>query len=308
MISIILPTFNNQDSITDTIISVINQSYQLWELIIVDDGSTDDTLAIINNFAKNDSRINVIYSQHGGAARARNTGLDNINGDYIAFIDADDKFDTFFLEKGIKELRKKNADLAVFDFYRVKKDQKYIEKVGTNLFDSYGACWNKLYKSGLWKDVRFPEQMTIEDMEVVIPIVGRAKKVIKIDKTYYFYIDRKDSITNTPSLESEIQVKRALDILNKNLLKFKVDYNYEKYAKFVNTFVYWHMISVVNSIDNYKEKKDITNFINSCFIKYKHKIIFKGSRKSNIKKRFVVFLIKIHAFKQIKLFENFITQ
>ena len=128
MISIILPTFNNQDTISKTILSVKNQKFKFWELIIIDDGSTDNTLRIINNFKKNDSRIKVIHAQHGGAAKARNIGLDAAIGGYIAFIDADDRFDDLILQSGIEKLKEENADIAIFDFIRIKKNKKYIAR------------------------------------------------------------------------------------------------------------------------------------------------------------------------------------
>lgn len=299
MISVILPTFNSQDTISNTIFSVINQKYQLWELIIVDDGSEDDTLSIINSFVERDKRIRIIHSQHGGASRARNIGLDNANGKYIAFIDSDDRFDEHFLENGIKQIKKENADVAVFDFFRIKRNQKYIERVGTGIFNNYSACWNKLYRSKLWKDIRFPEHMIIEDMETVIPVVARAKKITKVNNTYYYYIDRDDSITNSPSIKSEFQVKKAIEILNKNLLTFKINYSFKEYAKFINTFVYWHLISGIHSSRNRVEKIKIASFISSCFVEYKHKLIFEGSYKSNLKKRTIVFLVKLHVFSMI---------
>ena len=296
MISIILPTFNNQDTISKTILSVKNQKFKFWELIIIDDGSTDNTLRIINNFKKNDSRIKVIHAQHGGAAKARNIGLDAAIGGYIAFIDADDRFDDLFLQSGIEKLKEENADIAIFDFIRIKKNKKYIENVDTNLFECYSACWNKIYKKHLWENIRFPENLVIEDMETVIPVVGRAQKIVKVANSYYHYVNRSNSITNTPSLRSEYQIGIVIKILHDNFSKFNVRYNVKEYSKFINTFLYWHLISVISSRCGREEKIKISKFINKYFVKYKHQLLFQGSYKSMIKKRIIILLIKAHIF------------
>ena len=97
--SIILPTYNRSKTIDKTIESVINQTYKHWELIIIDDGSTDNTKEIITNYKTNDKRIKYLYQQNKERSAARNNGIVNANGDYICFIDSDDYFmkNTYYL-------------------------------------------------------------------------------------------------------------------------------------------------------------------------------------------------------------------
>lgn len=130
MVSIITPAFNAENYIGETIESVKAQSYQDWELIIVDDCSTDNTLAIVKGYTDNDSRIKLIKApQNGGVAKARNLGIEQAQGDYIAFVDSDDLWKPDKLEKQVAFMKEKGCVLSYTDFQKFNTEDGSLGKV-----------------------------------------------------------------------------------------------------------------------------------------------------------------------------------
>lgn len=130
MVSIITPTYNAENYIGETIESVRNQTYQDWEMIIIDDCSTDNTSVIIKGYADNDSRIKLIKApQNGGVAKARNLGLEQAQGDYIAFVDSDDLWKPDKLEKQVAFMKEKGGVLSYTDFQKFNTEDGSLGKV-----------------------------------------------------------------------------------------------------------------------------------------------------------------------------------
>lgn len=305
LVSVIMPTYNNASTLSTSINSVIKQSYKYLELIIVDDGSSDNTFKLLRKFQKRDKRIRVIEIKHKGAAKARNVGLNISRGDYIGFLDADDWYDTDFLISGINAIEKKQADVAIYDFYRVLSNgEKILNHVKTGIFNSYTACWNKLYKKNLWNNIHFPAGLTIEDLEVIPVVIGKGKKRIKIKGVYYNYLNRDNSITNTPRIGTELELKKALKILNFNLKRNNIKYNIKSYHNFINEVVYWHLLSGINSTKVYSQKKMISQFLISCFKKDNGWITFDGSYRTNIKRNIIIKMVKLGFYKSANYLVN----
>ena len=117
LVSIIIPAYNASKYISETIQSVLNQTYSNWELVIVNDGSEDNTLDIIDQFSKNDSRIKYFTKNNSGVSETRNIGISNTKGDYIAFLDADDYWLADNLQKKIDLIQSENVDFVYSDMY-----------------------------------------------------------------------------------------------------------------------------------------------------------------------------------------------
>lgn len=297
LVSIILPTYNNMDTIFNTIKSVMDQSYKRWELIIVDDGSDRSNEILLSQISSLNNKIKIYKNEHKGAAVARNEGIKRAKGKYIAFIDADDKFSKNFIAEGVKKLETYHADVAIYDYYRVSDHNKYLVKVGITPFNSYTACWNKMYKKKLWKDLYFPQGMTIEDLEVVPVAVGRATKRVKVSHAFYYYTNRYESITNSLSLKNELEVISAIALLNKNLRQFQVSVNKKEYASFINDFIYWHTINIAKSKDTFIKKRKVFNEIKKQIVKINGKIYFGGSNRFIFRKKIVLFNLKLGLYK-----------
>ncbi|WP_432712748.1 glycosyltransferase family 2 protein [Pedobacter sp.] len=126
LVSVITPMYNGERFVGQTINSVISQSYPLWEMIIIDDGSTDQGAKVVSNFMGHDSRIQLLRQANAGSAAARNKGIRQAKGQYIALLDADDTWNADFLEKQLDLMRRKNTALVYGSHTRIDADGKEI--------------------------------------------------------------------------------------------------------------------------------------------------------------------------------------
>lgn len=201
LISIIIPTFNNEEQIKTCIDSVLKQTYEFLEIIIINDGSTDNTLDILQKY--DDKRITIYTTKNGGVSKARNMGLEKAKGDYIGFVDADDRIDYEMFEHLINNLIKFNADIShcgfqlempqrTIHFHATEKIllQNKIEGLEGLLTSSYfepSTC-NKLYKRNIVKDIRFDEAISInEDLLFNFEAFHKSNSTVFEDKTFYHY-------------------------------------------------------------------------------------------------------------------------
>ena len=213
IISVIIPVYNVEKYLSECLDSVINQTYKNLQIIIVDDGSTDFSGKICDVYAEKDNRITVVHQKNAGAGAAKNTGLELIDGDYFSIIDSDDYIELDMYEKMVNSLEKYNADIVQCLFRNVfvndSFDRKYkikgnYPKVLTSksflkeyLYDwKYAIFWNKLFKSSLLKEIRFPVGRKIDDEFFTYKLVCSAKKVVNIDDILYNYRMRKTSVMN----------------------------------------------------------------------------------------------------------------
>lgn len=296
LVTIIMPTFNNQETIDQAISSVLNQTYDNWELLIIDDGSTDETLDIVRNFKNINNKIRVLKTLHKGNSFARNCGINNANGKLLAFLDADDFYDMNFLEKGINAIVKSNSDVAVYNYIRFSNHNEVTVSVGKGMFNSYTAVWNKIYRRELWHGIEFPVGMKIEDLEIVTTIMGKASKVIKVNGSFYHYRMRESSVTHFFDPIEQIEIVKAIEIMNDYFKKFKIKYNQKEYVYFVNSQLFTHMYLGVEKSKNFGERKIIFQNIFSKTIGNKKYLMFSSNLMKNVKDNLVVALFKIHCF------------
>lgn len=212
IISVILPVYNCETTIRKCIESVINQSFSQFELIIIDNGSNDNTLKICEEYRKNDSRIN-IYSldTNIGASKAREYGIKRTKGDYIAFIDGDDNYLSDFLAAMYDLITRESADIAICGFSYVKgnivtehaicdnvntisRDQALRELLLDNKIRNY--MWDKLFKREVFDGIAFPECSYFEDMGVMADIFNNAEKIVLCPYNLYCYHFWDSSLVN----------------------------------------------------------------------------------------------------------------
>ena len=126
LVSIITPVYNGAKYVRETIESVLKQTYTNWEMIIVDDGSKDKSADIVNEYVLRDSRIRLLRQANGGSASARNNGIRNANGQYIALLDADDLWEANFLDSQLTLMRKENAIVVHASYKRINEKSEEI--------------------------------------------------------------------------------------------------------------------------------------------------------------------------------------
>ena len=216
LISVIIPIYNVEQYLSKCLDSVINQTYKNIEIICVNDGATDNSLKILEEYKSRDSRIKIINQENGGLATARNTGLKNASGEFIYFLDSDDWVCTELIQTTYDAIQNSNADIAMFDTYNVYDEKSYVPvnrvskfvkshntnvlnyKDDTNMRDLQCTAWSKLYrknyliKNNLW----FPYGVRFgEDVPFWFSLLYTNPKIVFIDKCLYFYRKRSTSLT-----------------------------------------------------------------------------------------------------------------
>ena len=208
-ISIIMPVYNAERFLHRSIASVLRQKFRDWELIIVDDGSTDNSYAICEDYARNYSGIRLFQLKHQGQACARNYGLKVAKGEYISFLDADDFMHPMMLYTLHQDIVSRKADVAMVDFCTLPMDycinagalkradiKEYVlskdsaDKAETDCKDNV-YLWNKLYRRTLFENVRFHEGRFYEDTAMMHEIFEKANRVVKNPSKLYFYYQNK---------------------------------------------------------------------------------------------------------------------
>ena len=272
-ISIIVPIYNVDKYLNKCLDSIINQTYDNLEIILVDDGSTDKCPLICDEYKNIDSRIIVIHKDNKGLSSARNAGLDIATGDLIGFVDSDD-----FLELDMYEILKSNmdkylSDIAICDFKKVDKKTK-VHSFSKNEFSITGkdkflyihneyssvavVAWNKLYKRELFDNIRYKEGKLYEDRFIIYELLEKAKSISYILKPLYNYVYREDSIMNTISLK----LFDWVDAFNNNI-EFDIHKDYDDIAYFdkkrkcsilISTITKLKAMKLLNK-NNYKDYK-----------------------------------------------------
>lgn len=213
MISVIIPIYNSAQYLPACLESVLNQTYRDLEVICINDGSTDGSLQILQQLARQDSRLRVIDQKNSGASAARNTGLDLARGEFVAFVDSDDTLEADMYETLLSLQEAHQADIAHCGYKRIRMDGSVKEVSGTGLLlvqnwteaipclltGTYFACglWNKLYRRSLFDQVRFDTNLKInEDMLVNVQVFHKAGTTVFLDAPLYCYYERSQSICN----------------------------------------------------------------------------------------------------------------
>jgi glycosyltransferase involved in cell wall biosynthesis len=219
LISVIVPVYNTSEYLERCINSIRNQKYTNLEIWLIDDGSTDNSLEICRNFAKLDSRIQVLSKENGGQSSARNLGLNHIHGQYVGFVDSDDWIDEDFFYILYKNIIMYDADVSAVDYY-ITDGQKFdlsqshetIEQWSANEAIDYFvrqtktnvAVWNKLYKSSLLESARFKEGQFYEEYYFQFLALKSANRIVNSNRKLYYYFQRSDSTVHIKTAQKEM--------------------------------------------------------------------------------------------------------
>ena len=230
LVSIIIPIYNVEKYLEKCIKSIINQTYRNLEIILINDGSTDESAKICEAYKEQDNRIIFINKKNGGAASAKNEGLKVAKGDYITFVDSDDFVELDMIEYMVNTIKKYNSDIVQCSFTNLykntekfKQDKIIEQKIGSKDFlelfitkwDS-SLFWNKLFKREVIENVFFKEGRCIDDEFFTYKCVINSKSIVTSNKIVYNYRMRKSGVMKSERSQKQI-------------LKDRVDYLYERY-------------------------------------------------------------------------------
>lgn len=216
VVTIIVPVYNVEDYLQKCVDSILGQKYNRLQIILVDDGSIDSSSAICDEYAKKDSRIEVLHKKNGGLSSARNAGLDIAKGKYVAFIDSDDYVSPNYVSTMIRLMGDAAERIVCVGFKEFENEKNINEyymptdmtiktyngfEAVMSLFRSDGAgdwAWNKLYPLHLFNGIRFPIGRKMEDLGTVYLLFEKCKDVVFCSTPFYWYRQRPDSILHCP--------------------------------------------------------------------------------------------------------------
>ncbi len=312
LISVIITVYNVERYLRRCLDSAVNQIYQNLDIILVDDGSQDESGTICDEYAVKDNRIRVFHIPNGGVAHALNTGISEAKGEYIGILDCDDWLDNNFFMELMEACQKYQADISMCGYYEayekeggyelkeedislrpgnIAKDEA-VEKI---IYDKeiHSYAWNKLYKKELFDGLMFPEDRGYEDVAILYKLFLKADNIAIVNRPLYYYYMREGSILHSRDISLSMDqyhiYKEQLEVLKNSspeLYCFMVKRNRD-FA--VSTFCYY-LKSYRNKIDFSKEikelKADVKNY-NSILKKE------KGDNEVDFKMKVRMLLLQI---------------
>ncbi len=294
MVSVIIPVYNSEQFLDRCLKSIISQTLQDIEFIVINNGSNDGSLDICNKYAALDTRIKVVTKQHGGVASARNLGLDKAKGDYIGFVDSDDNISPDMFEKMLGLLNSHQADIAVCNAEHAKEINSEIEQ-GITLYEHddiffkllenkmSSHLWNKLFKAELFDGLRIPEDDIAGDLSVMHILFDRAKRVVTTDECLYDYFINSNSVSRNIDNQFRNKYDRA-KVFEKRYYYGKENYGYESselFGRFIEFYARAYAIGVLSEGDTREELKTYLSDIKDKIKKYKKYINKCSTRIEN---------------------------
>lgn len=229
LITVVVPVYQVEKYLQRCIDSIINQTYQNLEIILVDDGSKDNSPFICDNNADTDKRIHVIHKENGGLSSARNAGIEIATGEYIIFIDSDDVIHSGMIEELYHLLKDTDSDIAVCDYKRFRREEELKEIIQPErvtqvynreeaLREIYGSesvkyvvAWNKLYARELFANVRYKVGKLNEDEFTTYKLFAKASRIASTNQIYYYYFNNGSSITTNEKYLTSNDIYEAFE-------------------------------------------------------------------------------------------------
>ena len=310
-LSVIIPIYMVETTLKRCLKSVVEQDYEDMEIILVNDGTHDDSMVIANNFAQKDQRIRIINKENGGLSSARNSGLEIATGDYITFVDSDDYISEHTYSQLMDIVSKDNTiDILEYPVYmhygsdeqRILSfpDKEYVDSLSYFLDAQayqHAYAWNKIYACHIFKDIRYPEGMVFEDT-ITLPLLMKAASIIRTtDKGLYYYCSNPHGITKKAGAEEmKILLRGNIEYINRLFSDKEVHQKIMDSKHFRKRFLefYSHVLNIQLTV--YKMSKeillpeiDIKDKVRELDIPMTNKIKLKLLSKIGIEK-----LCKIH--------------
>ncbi|QGZ27068.1 glycosyltransferase [Streptococcus ruminicola] len=288
LISIVVPVYNVESYLEKCIDSILNQSYSNFELILVNDGSTDNSGKICSDFEKKDSRIKVINKDNGGLSDARNHGIDIASGRYITFIDSDDFVEVDYIFYLYNLLKKYGTKISIcaynillengekinlgkgFEETLMSKEDSFKRMLNEEGFSV--SAWAKMYDLELFTGVRYPFGKLCEDNGTTYKLIDKVDKVAYGNIPKYNYLKRNGSI-----MLSDFNL-RKLDMID--LTDVMCDYLESKYPALNDVILrrrVYSRFNILRQLDGKSETKQIEQEIKHFILSYKKEIFFKNA-------------------------------
>lgn len=300
-VSVIVPVYNVENYLAKCLDSLVNQSLQNIEIIVVNDGSSDGSVSIIQQYSeKYPEKVKAFTKENGGLSDARNFGIDEATGDYFGFVDSDDYVSKTMFEEMLNLAEKHNAEMVICNIQKVDEEGNVTQKLtqipnmpekidletNFSVFSdlSYFAC-NKLFRKELFADKRFKKGVHFEDIQLIPQLLLECKTLAQTQNFHYQYLERVDSISKTHN-------ERGLDILKaiEDVEKFFKTSKYSSKTKELRGFqilegIYTflaYLAFVKNETQFYKMSQELEDFIRKRDVKMKDILFYSRFGKNYI--------------------------
>ncbi|ELB11855.1 glycosyltransferase [Enterococcus faecium] len=314
-ISIIVPVYKVEPYLRKCVDSILAQTFTDFEVILVDDGSPDNSGKICDEYASKDSRVRVIHKKNGGLSSARNAGIDVARGKYLGFVDSDDYIEKDMYELLYDNIVKEQADLSicgVYDLYANREPKiltpqymvlSKIEAMKMILEAKVVSvqAWNKLYKKEIFDTIRYPEGVITEDAAVILPVLDKTEKVVIDNQQKYYYFHRENSITSSRFGEKDLD---TINVWKENEIWIKE--RHPELSSVAHTRTCWAHFIVLDKIvisnreRNYKGTKEILNFLRSNYFFILKNQYFTRNRKIAA----TVLQLHVRLYKKLAILED----
>lgn len=285
-LTFIVPIYNVEKYVFKCLESIQRQTYKDFEVLCINDGSTDNSRNIILDFVNKDNRFKLFDKDNGGLSDARNFGLKQINTKYVSFIDGDDFIEEDFVEKTLNEIKENDLDILVFGYnqyyleknikeantLRIKRGVYNLKSNKEILAYTPNAAWNKIYKVSLFKDnnIEYPFGYRHQDLGTTAKLFLKANRIGYINNCLYNYlIDRPNNITT----QIDKKLYHIIDMSNEVINYYKENDVFYEYIEELKYLVSRNFISSLRKAVTLTDKKFVYQFIDDIFECLK---IFKG--------------------------------
>lgn len=309
LISVIVPVYNSENFLERCVESIVNQTYRNLEIILVDDGSTDNSDKICDYYANKDNRIKVFHKDNGGQSSARNVGIRSANGKYLSFVDSDDVVEKDFIKYLVDLISKESGDMAICYLVHFNEGDKiqFVNSEKFRILDSkeaisemlYQHSWlespcNKLYTKKVFGSLQFDESKIFEDSLLMPTLFEKCKKIVYGEAEKYAYIHRKNSTTTSKYSKKQLDILTVTNIL------------YEKYkdSDLEPAALSYKMSANLRVYLNAPDTKEFSTVIQQChrFIKDNSSSVLKD-RMVRRKSKISLLLFKLERKKFLKIYQ-----
>lgn len=299
LVSVIVPVYNVEQYLERCVNSILEQTYRNLEIFLVDDGSTDNSGYLCDDFEKKDNRIKVIHKKNGGLSDARNVALDSISGKWVTFIDSDDWIDENYISHLLELAMSNDCDISIATYMDVVEDseQKRKRKSGyIKMMDSMQAlenllyqryfttaAWCKLFKTDLFSEIRFPTGKLYEDVETIYRVFCKSKYLVYSSEVLYYYFQRQSSI-----VRDKFSLRKLDYVDNTKIVLHDVKNKYPDLVDAAISRVLWADIHVLVHMDNIQLYKETYAMLWKDIKTYRMNVLF--DKKVKITNKIVILL------------------
>ena len=314
-VSIVVPVYNVEDYLKYCVDSLINQSYKNIEIILVDDGSTDDSGRICDKYAQEDDRIRVLHIENGGLSNARNTGVKVASAEWVIFIDSDDYYDRRTVEYLVQLQKKYAVDLVATSVIEVRnhEDKDFsgeLNEKSSRKLDRHTALkemfygrhvgthsGGKLYKKEILLQYPYPEGMLYEDLAIAYEHIAACKEIAVSELNLYKYYRRPGSIVNSSYSDRLLDFYKAMDW---NRAYVERDYpDDQEMKKAVNTRYVFNGLHVVHALLS-SQMYDQVNKIRKEYRSYWKDILVNSQITRKNKLKYLLLLLSPHLYQKVR--------